>query len=358
MVNVSMRIVHAVYSMEMGGAEMLVAQLCRVQRAAGHHVEVCAYSTLGVLGERLIEDGIAVHVLGEAHPLATMRRYFSLLRRLRPDVVHCHNPAPALQAALPARLAGARTVVLTRHSLVSPPYDRRAEMKLAVVAGLAIDRIAGICEITCSNLRAAPFARPRRIVRVYNGADAVAAAGFAPDPTHFTLVFVGRLAAIKDLPTMLRAVAIARERVPQLRLWVVGDGPVRAELERLAEELGIAQAVTFWGQQMQTDRFFAGADLFAMSSISEGLPMSLLQAMSAGKAAVATDVGGLAEIVRHTGGGLLVHAGDADAMAEAIVNLATDPERRMQLEVNARDSYAREFTLERMAQAYEQIYRS
>src|ERR1700743_1125376 len=115
-----MKIVHIVYSLEMGGAEVLVAKLCRMQRANGHDVSVCAYSNLGAVGEALRAEGFVVYVPGTAHPAKTMLRYFRLFRRIKPDVVHCHNVAPTLQAALSARLAGVKRVGSTRHSLVAP----------------------------------------------------------------------------------------------------------------------------------------------------------------------------------------------------------------------------------------------
>lgn len=360
-----MKIVHAVYSMEMGGAEMLVAQVCRVQRARGHDVSVCAYSRLGALGEVLRGEGFTVHVLGEAHPAKTMLRYWKLLRALRPDVVHMHNPAPTLQAAPGARLAGARCVS-TRHSLVAPPYARVEEMKFSVWAWLWLDWVAGICEITCVNLRGAPWARKSRIVRVYNGAAPLEVGDSSPHLQEmgetrgggeFRLLFVGRLAEVKDLPTMLRAVAVARGHVPNVRLDVVGDGVVRGELERLAAELGVGACVRFHGQQMETARFFAAANVFAMSSVSEGLPMSLLQAMSVGLPAITTDVGGMAEVVRLSEGGLLSPVGDAEAMAENIVRLATDAELRARCGERARAAYGRHFTLEQMEAAYARLYR-
>ena len=352
-----MKIVHAVYSMEMGGAETLVAQLARVQRASGHDVTVCAYAKLGVLGEALRAEGIAVHVLGEAPPWKTMLRYWRLFRGLRPDVVHMHNPAPTLQAAPGARLAGAKCVISTRHSLVAPPYDRGEEIKFSLWAWLWLDWVAGICEITCANLRGAPLARRARIVRVYNGAAPLGRVDVAREDGEFRLLFVGRLAEIKDLPTLIRAVAIARETLPQLRLWIVGDGTVRAELEALAAELGVRERVVFWGQQMDTARFFSAVDVFAMSSVSEGLPMSLVQAMSLGLPAVTTDVGGMAEVLRLSGSGLLAPVGDARAMADAIVRLAENAGLREEFSRRAREAYAREFTLEQMAAAYEELYR-
>src|SRR5213083_3688602 len=129
-----MKIVHVVYSLAMGGAEILVAQLCRLQRAHGNEVSIIAYSFLGTLGESLLAEGIPITVFDESRFSTTFQRFAKELRRLRPDVVHCHNPAPTLRAAIPARLAGAKSVVSTRHSLVEPPYERRSEVSYNLVA--------------------------------------------------------------------------------------------------------------------------------------------------------------------------------------------------------------------------------
>ncbi len=351
-----MKIVHVVYSLELGGAEVLVAQLCRMQRANGHEVSVCAYSSLGVVGEELATEGFAIYVPGEAPPALTMLRYFRHFRALRPDVVHCHNPAPTLQAAVGARLAGARSVIATRHSLVAPPYEMAAEVKFSLLSYFC-DWVVGICDATCVNLRGAPLARKSRTVRVYNGAAPIELGGTERlEKRGFTLVFIGRLAAVKDLGTLIRAVALGREQVSNLELWIVGDGPVRGELEALSAELGVSAPVRFWGRQMQTARFYAAADVFAMSSVSEGLPMSLLQAMSAGVPALVTDVGGMAEVVRLAGGGLTAPVGDWRAMAGQIVRLAEEPALRAQLAECGRRAYQAMFTLEKMEAEYMKLY--
>ena len=351
-----MKIVHVVYSLEMGGAEVLVGQLCRIQRSNGHDVSVCSYSSLGAVGEALRADGFEVRVLGEAPVTTTMRRYFKIFREMQPDVVHCHNPAPTLQAAMSARLAGVRCVGSTRHSLVSPPYETAAEIKFSLAA-MFCDWVAGICEITCRNLRGAPLAPVSKIVRVYNGTAAVERVGIeALGKRGFTLVFIGRVAAIKDLGTLIRAVALVGARVLGLEFWVVGDGSVRASLETLAAELGVSERVRFWGMRTDTAQFFSAADAFVMSSVSEGLPMSLLQAMSVGVPAVVTDVGGMAEVVRLARCGLLSPVGDAAAMAESIVKLACDAELRAEFSRNAMAAYEADFTLERMDAAYMELY--
>jgi glycosyltransferase involved in cell wall biosynthesis len=353
-----MKIVHVVYSLEMGGAEILVAQLCRLQRANGHDVSVIAYSNLGALGETLVADRIPVLVLGEAPFLKTFRRFWTELKKLQPDVVHCHNPAPTLQAAIPARLAGAQRVISTRHSLVAPPYDIKEERSFNFVARFC-DWVVGICDATCENLRHTPGAHRNKIVRVYNGVEPVEPAPPEewPEKRGFTLLFVGRLAPIKNLHTLIRAAALAAPRVPELQLWIVGHGHERQRLEDLVNELGVEQLVTFWGERLDVAGFFSVADVYCMSSTSEGLPMSLLQAMSLGLPAIVTDVGGMAEVVKNAHAGIATPVGDAEAMADAIVQMAGDEKRRTVCRDNAQTAYGELFTLERMDAAYMELYR-
>lgn len=353
-----MKIVHVVYSLEMGGAEILVAQLCRLQRANGHDVSVIAYSNLGALGETLVADGIPVLVLGEAPFVKTFRRFWVELNKLRPDVVHCHNPAPTLQAAIPAKLVGALRVISTRHSLVAPPYDIKEEWAFNFVARFC-DWVVGICDATCENLRHTPGAHKDRIVRVYNGVDPVITAPPEewPEKRGFTLLFVGRLAPIKSLHTLIRAAALAQPRVPGLQLWIVGHGHERQRLEDLVKELGAEDLVTFWGERLDVAGFFSVADVYCMSSSSEGLPMSLLQAMSIGLPAIVTDVGGMAEVVKNAHAGIATPVGDAAAMAAAIVRMASDERQRIVFRENAMTAYGELFTLERMDAAYMELYR-
>ena len=353
-----MKIIHIVYSLEMGGAEILVVQLCRLQRANGHDVSVCVYTSLGPLLEVLRAEGFHVHVIGKGPVARTAMRFFRVFRRSRPDVVHCHNPAPTLQAAMAARLAGVQTIVSTRHSLVAPPYDTKAEITYNLVS-LFCDWVVAICDATRVNLRNTPFAQRSRITRVYNGVDRLEPGPpeDLPEKRGFTLLFVGRLVEIKDLPTMVKAVALAVPTIPDLQLWIVGPGIMREPLEVLTNELEIADNVTFWGERLDVARFFSAADVYTMSSVSEGLPMSLLQAMSAGLPALVTNVGGMAEVVRNAHCGLYTPVGDSAAMAEAIVQLASDPDRRAVFASNAKTAYAEHFTLEQMESAYMALYR-
>ena len=140
-------------------------------------------------------------------------------------------------------------------------------------------------------------------------------------------------------------------------LWVVGDGTERRQLEEAADQLGVRSNVTFWGQQMDVAPFFATADAFVMSSISEGLPMSLLQALSSRLPTVVTDVGGMAEVVRLAQSGITVPLGNAEGMAGALVRLAARANEREAFANNAEAAFRAHFTLPVMVERYSQLYR-
>src|SRR4029077_950277 len=123
-------------------------------------------------------------------------------------------------AALPARLAGVKTVIVTRHGLVNPPYHLRRELKFAL-ASRCCDWIVGVCEGTRTNLMAAPFAARDRIIHIYNGALPLNVRAVPQQKKDFTLLYVGRLAPLKDHATLLQAVARTRTHHPGLQLWIV-----------------------------------------------------------------------------------------------------------------------------------------
>jgi glycosyltransferase involved in cell wall biosynthesis len=352
-----MKIAHVVDSMEVGGAETLVSQMCHLQRAQGHTPCVYAVSVLGVLGERMRKDGFAVQANIGKHLLGSVQNFFRVFRETRPDVVHLHNPTPTVYAAAAARMAGVPIIVSTRHSLVAPPRRLVAELKYGVAVRFC-DWVVGICDATTSNVKSLHSVPARKITRVYNGAVPLLRTEkeHCPPKTGFTLVYVGRLEPVKNHALLLGAFRIALTTMPGLRLWMVGDGSQRAAMEKLAVDLGIFEHVTFWGQQLDVAPFFSAADAFIMSSSSEGLPMSLLQAFSLGLPAIVTDVGGMAEVVRMARAGLTVSPTDPADMAAAILRLADSEAERMQFSKSAEEAFHTRFTLETMVEAYMDLY--
>ena len=354
-----MRIAHVVDSMEVGGAEMLVSQMCRLQREQGHTPCVYAVLALGALGERMRAEGFFVQPNVGRHLSDSMRNFFHIFRKSQPDVVHLHNPTPTVYAAMAARAAGIPSVISTRHSLVAPPRRFVVELKYALAAR-ACDWIVGICDATTNNVKSIHSVPARKITRVYNGAaplERVAEAG-RPPKTGFTLIYVGRLEPVKNHHLLLSAFRAALTSRPDLRLWMVGDGSERQSLESLAAQLGVDGQVTFWGQQLDVAPFISAADAFIMSSKSEGLPISLLQAFSIGMPTIVTDVGGMAEVVRLAQAGLTVSATDPAEMAEAILRLASSDAEREQFSKNAEAAFRSRFSLQTMVDTYMDLYRN
>ena len=195
-------------------------------------------------------------------------------------------------------------------------------------------------------------------MRVYNGAIPLMRASKEhwPLKSGFTLVYVGRLEPVKNHALLLNGFRAALSQCPDLRLWMVGDGSERHRLEKLSEQLGLTSQVTFWGQQLDVSPYFSAADAFIMSSQSEGLPISLLQAFSIGLPSIVTDVGGMAEVVRLARAGTIVSLMNAEAMGKAIARIATQETERAEYSHNAIAAFHERFTLKTMADAYMILY--
>ncbi|WP_216587507.1 GT4 family glycosyltransferase PelF [Streptomyces brasiliscabiei] len=202
-------------------------------------------------------------------------------------------------------------------------------------------------------------ADPGSIRTVYNGVDPAAFPPAGPEPGTPTLSWAGRVDPIKDLETLIRAFALVRKRLPDARLRLFGGTPrggeaYRERCEALAAELGHADAVTFEGRVDDIRDAYAAGNVVMLSSISEGFPFTLIEAMSCGRATVSTDVGGVREAVGDTG--LVVPPRDPEAMARAALRLLGDPARRRVMGEAARLRVIGQFTLRQTIDTFRSIY--
>ncbi|MFJ9817267.1 GT4 family glycosyltransferase PelF [Streptomyces sp. NPDC101151] len=202
-------------------------------------------------------------------------------------------------------------------------------------------------------------AAPESIRTVYNGVDPAAFPPAGPEPDAPTLSWAGRVDPIKDLETLIRAFALVRERIPEAGLRLFGGTPrggeaYRERCEALAAELGHADAVTFEGRVDDIKDAYAAGSVVMLSSISEGFPFTLIEAMSCGRATVSTDVGGVREAVGDTG--LVVPPRDPAAMAAAVLDLLADAGRRRAMGEAARLRVIEQFTLRQTIDTFRAIY--
>ncbi|MEU3349564.1 GT4 family glycosyltransferase PelF [Streptomyces sp. NPDC006700] len=202
-------------------------------------------------------------------------------------------------------------------------------------------------------------ASPESIRTVYNGVDPAAFPPAGPEPGVPTLSWAGRVDPIKDLETLIRAFALVRAELPDARLRLFGGTPrggewYRDRCEALAAALGQADAVRFEGRVEDIRDAYAAGNVVMLSSISEGFPFTLIEAMSCGRATVSTDVGGVREAVGDTG--VVVPPRDPAAMAAAALRLLRDPGRRAAMGEAARLRVIEQFTLRRTIETFRSIY--
>jgi glycosyltransferase involved in cell wall biosynthesis len=354
-----MLIAHVIDSLEVGGAEAVVTALCRAHAAAGYRVEVHCLTTGGPLAAELEQEGVSVYVHASDSARRSAWKLFRAFRRSRPDIVHCHNKTATIRAAAAARFTGARAIVSTRHGMGPVPFRLRTELTFWITAAVLCDRVVAVCDAARRNL--ATGARPvaHKVVTIRNGAHPPRVGGeeIAARP-GFTLVSVGRLARAKNFETLLRAVAVARATVPDLRLWIVGGGDEGPALRQLSEELDLGSAVRFCGERRDVGSWLRAADVFVLSSTSEGLPISMLEAMAAGLPAIVTEVGALPELVALSGAGKTVPVRNVDCLARAIVDFAHRRHELAALGERASSCYRAHFTPDRMAGDYLTLYRA
>ena len=198
------------------------------------------------------------------------------------------------------------------------------------------------------------FSAARRLRVIWNGIDLERFAFRGPQPTGPAVV-VARLTAEKDVQNLLRAVRQVVDVLPQFRLEIAGDGPCRAELERLAAELGIGDRVRFLGEVRDVPALLARARLFVLPSQTEGISLTILEAMASGLPVVTTKVGGNPEIVE-SGTGVLVPPRDPAALAHGILRVAGNPDEALFLGRAARRRVETHFDVRKMVAQYAAVY--
>lgn len=360
------RILQVVLSLGPGGTEHLVIELCRRLRPQ-FDVAVCCLDDAGAWASKLLDRRIEVIALGRRTGFRPDigGRIAGLATEWGADVLHCHHYSPFVYGRIAALLNRRVKLLYTEHGRLSdapPPWKRR-------LINPILARFDGPIVAVSHDLRdymiSARFPA-KRVNVIHNGI----AAGSAPSPIQrgiarrqlgigddtFAIATVARLDPVKDLHTMLDAFALVRRDISNARLFLVGDGPERDWLTARAARPDLAGSVTFAGYRSDVQTFLTAADLYVNSSISEGISLTILEAMAAALPVVATEVGGTPEIVDGATG-VLVPSRDPARLASAIIGLGIDHRRRERLAAAARRRVEAQFTIERMIDQYARTYR-
>jgi glycosyltransferase involved in cell wall biosynthesis/ribosomal protein S18 acetylase RimI-like enzyme len=369
------RVLHVVGDSRFGGAATIILGLARSAREEGWEADIL--TTDPTFQEAVRRDGFGVINLDvirrPIRPLWDIAGLLALLKFLRTeryDLVHTHTSKGGFVGRVAARLAGVPAIIHTVHGFAfhesSRGFVRFAYSTLERLASYFCDRIVAVSHFHREWAVRLRICDPQKIVAIPNGI-AEPQMDNAADRDEFRcrlgvregdllLLTVSRLAADKGIEYLLEAVAMLPAGNRRLVFTIAGDGPARDKLVRVAAALGVADRVVFLGFRNDVGALLAAADIVVLPSVREGLSISLLEAMAAGKAIVATSIGSQREVAALGDIISLARPGDAGSLKNAIIAVAADPARMSRMAANARTVYELHYTEHRMLSRYRELY--
>jgi glycosyltransferase involved in cell wall biosynthesis len=327
---------------------------------------VCIGEEGGFFG-RLPAAGIearALHLSGKQNAVRALRELISIARRVKPDVVVVHSYNAEILGRIAARVTGVKHTIMWMHNIGD--VEPRSRFRITVDHALT--------RWTSAYFGSAEAQRPYLVDELGYPDNKIRVILYGVDPALFDTntdrsvlaefgipegdPVVGILAVLrpeKDHATLFRAARIVINQMPRARFLIIGDGPMRPQLEAVCSDLRITSNVHFAGTRGDVARLLCAIDVFTLSSMNvECLPFALLEAMACARPAVCTAVGGVPEMINHGETGYLVPPKDPQQLAARLVNLLSDPETARRLGRAARDRIESKFTLDRSVAEAEQ----
>lgn len=349
------------------GAEVVIFNLLTsLQRDPSLRVVAVSLNE-GALTDRLRKAGVTTHVIPESrhNVLGIVRRAARLLKAEGVSVLHAHRYKENLLAWLLAKRLGVRELVTTIHGLPESPENRgnavqavgwMRRLDLIVVSKLFSTTVAVSDEMKRALVGQYGF-REERVRVIRNGGQ------FPPiEPAMssraggFHIGTVGRLVPIKGLDLFLEVAAALRRHTPTVRFSILGDGPLREELGRQAARLGVGDVVEFLAPRPDPFEYYRSLDLYLNTSVHEGLPLSVVEAMACGKPIVSAAVGGIPEIVVHGEHGFLVKGRDPGGFVDRCLTVMRDNQLRRKMGDDAAAAARSSLSAEAMAGHYRRLY--
>ncbi len=361
------RVLHVIPWLGMGGAERLVVNLSEALSENGIEVSVCSlYPGSGSVLEKMVEEtGIPIYYLNK-HKGFDPRMIFelhSLFARLKPDVVHTHLSV-LRYSLLPAFLCGIPLRVHTVHNVAERETDSPGKIirHLAFRLGKVIPvGVSGKVSETVKELyginaeviyNGIPVKRFRKIDnrhlrwKIYENVK----------DSDVVFIHIARFGAQKNHRLLISAFRRALRRKRNLKLLLVGDGELRNEMENIVKAENLERDVFFLGLRKDVPELLSVSDVFVLSSDWEGLPMTVLEAMAAGKPVISTSVGGVPELVKNNSTGILVPPGNETLLCEAMIRLADAPDLREKMGKNGQNLVSDFFDIDLSAKKYKELY--
>ncbi|WP_158943834.1 glycosyltransferase family 4 protein [Granulicella sp. S190] len=361
-----MKILHIISSGGMYGAEAVILNMSRTLNQNGHSSVLGVFSNSAnpnlQLHQAATREGIESHLIPcsgqiDRTVIASIRK---LVTGTEADIVHAHGYKADIYGYFALRKSGI-PLVSTCHTW----YDNDLTVTLYGAADRFVLRsyaaIVSVSDEVKQRLLKAGV-REDRIHLIQNGIDLRPFNSAYPSlredlvPSQQLVGLVGRLATEKGVDIFLRAASLVLLQLPSTKFVIIGEGPDRAQLESLIDELNIRDNVTMLGQRDDMPSVYASLNIMVSASRQEGLPMAILEGMASRRAMIATTVGDVPKVIHHGSTGVLVPPQDIDTLASEIVALLNDPEKQNQLGTSAKKLIEEKFSAERMTADYLHVY--
>ncbi len=361
-------ICQVLHNLNVGGAEMLAYRLAKQLGGRFRFVFACL-DEVGSLGDGLLAGGMPIEWLRRRSgwDLGCARRLAAFVRRENVDLIHAHQYTPFAYSLLSGLWGRRPPILFNEHGRFYPDRRRLKRVVFNRVMLRPCDRVVAVGQAVRQALIDNEGISSARIAVIYNGVPLRDHDGTADQrgsvrqelglsDSDFLILTVARLDKIKDHATAIRTLARAVTACPQTRLVVVGDGAERDNIRQEIRRRGMERWIQMLGERHDVSRLLRATDAFLLTSVSEGIPVTIIEAMDAGLPVVATNVGGVAEVVEQGSTGLLAPAGGDEGLAEAILRLIRDPSLRREMGQAGRRRAEALFSEDRMHRAYAAVY--
>lgn len=359
-------IIHITTSLSIGGLETFLLELLRNSDRKRYKPHVCTMTPNGQLIKEFEALNIPVTVLPQRHGIDyTMPiRMSSLFRRCNIDLVHTHNVHPWFYGFIASKIARVRHIIHTEHSNVSPEQTKLFYIEKYL--SLGTDMIIADSSAVSKYLVEEQGIQQKKVVTIYNGIDeslyqnqydrATMRAKLGIRHDEMVIGTVSRLVPVKNHVGLLRSFAAVKRHFNNVRLLIVGDGELRENLESLVKSLQITDSVQFLGFRRDVQSLLKAFDVFVLPSFSEGMPISLLEAMASRLPVVVSDVGGNREVIGSDECGMLVEPNSNEDLTKALIYLLTHPAQSKEKALRAELRIKNLFSISRTVCSYEGLY--
>ena len=360
------KILYAIPRLAKGGTEKHLLQLAEYIDKEKFDVTICCLFEPGDIVKDINSSNFNLICLNRKniYDLRILFDLYRLIRKERYDIVHSYLFAFHYLALIPSKIAGIPVTLSSRRELAT--WKKLHHILLENIGNLFVDKVVACSEAAKRFALQNENLKSNKIATLYNGIDlnkfsprkkdseTINKLGF--QDTDKVIGMVSNLSSVKDHKTLLNAIVEIKKAYPEIKCVLVGDGYMRGDLVRHVDRLKLNENVCFLGSREDIYKILSIMDIFVLTSLMEGLPNAVLEAMACGLPVVATKVGGIPEIIENGRNGILLEPKDHQSLALALITLIEDFSLRKEMGVIGRKIIEQKFSLERMVNDYERLY--